>query len=71
MSQVEPGWHAWLGELVDTPPNRTKIENLTVRAYPTVTERYWNFTGTNGAYKPYNTTKDKVTPWQPKVVERE
>jgi NADH dehydrogenase (ubiquinone) 1 alpha subcomplex subunit 12 len=70
MSQIEPAWHGWLGDLVDTPPNQTKAENLTVRSYPVATERFLNFTGTRGAYRPYNTTKPKVTPWQPKVGER-
>lgn len=70
MSQIEPAWHGWLGYLVDTPPNQTPMENLSVRSYPLATQRFLNFTGTRGAYTPYNTTKPKVAVWEPKVNER-
>ena len=31
---------------------------------------YENFTGTRGAYRPYNTTKPKLYAWEPKIAAR-
>lgn len=65
MSQVQPGWHFWIGYGVDTPPPNTRAE----QAVPEPAN-YENFTGTPGAYMCYNTVKPKTAKWQPKVAER-
>ncbi|KAK9470276.1 NADH ubiquinone oxidoreductase subunit NDUFA12-domain-containing protein [Dipodascopsis tothii] len=68
VSQLEPGWHGWLGYLVDTPPNALSPEATSVRAYPA--PLITNGTGTTRAYVPYSTTKPKITSWSPAVRER-
>lgn len=70
MSQVEPGWHYWLGYGTDTPPNMLSKDEKTVRAYPTPPVHALNKTGTAGAYVPYNTAKPKFQTWSPVVADR-
>lgn len=67
MSQVEPGWHYWLGYGTQLPPNQLpKVE----RAYPLPEVHKVNQTGTPGAYVSYNTAKPKCQSWEPKVSAR-
>lgn len=72
ISQVEPGWHFWLGYGTDTPPNALKDGDSlkAVRGYPLPQHHQPNLTGTDGAYIPYNTAKPKCEAWTPKVTER-
>lgn len=70
ISQVEPGWHYWLGYGTDTPPNKLQGEEKTVRAYPVPKVHAQNYTGTPGAYVPYNTAKPKFEAWEGKVSEK-
>ncbi|CCH45220.1 NADH dehydrogenase [ubiquinone] 1 alpha subcomplex subunit [Wickerhamomyces ciferrii] len=70
VSQVEPGWHYWLAYGSDTPPNKLQGEEKTERAYPVPKVHAQNYTGTTGAYVPYNTAKPKFQPWETKVSER-
>jgi NADH dehydrogenase (ubiquinone) 1 alpha subcomplex subunit 12 len=69
ISQVEPGWHYWLGYGIDVPPNKTAPEYKSVPACPGP-QNYTNLTGTPGAYMCYSTTRPKVQPWNPTVGQR-
>ncbi|KAK9379618.1 NADH ubiquinone oxidoreductase subunit NDUFA12-domain-containing protein [Kockiozyma suomiensis] len=69
VSQIEPGWHGWLGYLVDTPPNALDAAHTTVRKQPEVS-RVHNGTGTRDAYVPYSTVKPKFESWTPQIKER-
>ena len=70
MSQVEPGWHFWLGHGIDVPPNQTSQEYLSKRAYPAPSQNYQNYTGKPGAYVPYSTVRPKVSAWEPRAASR-
>lgn len=70
MSHVEPGWHYWLAYGTDTPPSKLKPEQISERAYPLPKFHRVNFTGTPGAYVPYNTAKPKCEAWEPQVASR-
>ncbi|KAG5355158.1 NADH dehydrogenase [ubiquinone] 1 alpha subcomplex subunit N7BM [Yarrowia sp. B02] len=63
MSQVEPGWHFWLGYGVDTAPCNTPKDKLPIRAYPYKFQP--NYTGTPGSFVTYNTIKPKISAWEP------
>ncbi|KAF2750247.1 NDUFA12-domain-containing protein [Sporormia fimetaria CBS 119925] len=69
-SQIEPGWHAWMSYMVDTPPSADPIARTGVREWepkdhkPTLT---WS----RSAYRPYNTVKNKYTPWVPVAKPRQ
>lgn len=76
MSQVEPGWHFWLGYGTDVPPSKLPdvagpgdLHAKSIRAYPEV-EKYWNLTATKSAYIPYSTSKPRHETWEAKVAER-
>jgi NADH:ubiquinone oxidoreductase subunit len=69
-SQIEPGWHYWLAYGTETPPNKLVGEEKTVRAYPVPEVHDENYTGTPGAYIPYNTAKPKFKAWDPKISNR-
>lgn len=70
ISQVEPGWHYWLGYGTNTPPNKLQGDELATRAYPLPEKHKPNYTSTPGAYVPYNTAKPKHKAWSPQVKER-
>ncbi|KAJ3947167.1 uncharacterized protein N0V96_003554 [Colletotrichum fioriniae] len=53
-AQVEPGWHAWLGYMVDKPPTEDALLQTKTRKWE-VPHVLPNFTATPGAYKSYNT----------------
>ncbi|KAJ3539256.1 hypothetical protein NM688_g6391 [Phlebia brevispora] len=67
-TQVPAEWHAWLQHIRKDPP----IEDRVMQNLSPPWKGPWveNLTGTRGAYKPYNTTKPKIEPWQPKVYAR-
>ncbi|EDK44568.1 NADH:ubiquinone oxidoreductase, B17.2 subunit [Lodderomyces elongisporus] len=70
MSQVEPGWHYWLGYGTNTPPNALPEDQKVHRAYPLPAKHKPNYTNTAGAYVTYNTAKPKCQSWTPEVSER-
>lgn len=70
MSQVEPGWHYWLGYGTDTIPTEVQGSEKAIRGYPLPAKHKQNMTNTMGAYVPYNTAKPKCAGWSPKVAER-
>ncbi|KAK9468507.1 NADH ubiquinone oxidoreductase subunit NDUFA12-domain-containing protein [Lipomyces arxii] len=69
VSQIEAGWHGWLGYLVDTPPNQLSPEQTTKRATPLPAQAA-NGTGTRNAYVPYSTVKPRISAWIPEIKER-
>ncbi|KAK9481346.1 NADH ubiquinone oxidoreductase subunit NDUFA12-domain-containing protein [Lipomyces japonicus] len=69
VSQIEPGWHGWLGYLVDTPPNALTPNQTSVRSYP-APQVIPTGTGTRNAYVPYSTIKPKISSWSPSIKER-
>ncbi|ODV78483.1 NDUFA12-domain-containing protein [Suhomyces tanzawaensis NRRL Y-17324] len=70
MSQVEPGWHYWLGYGTNTRPNQLQGDEKATRAYPLPEKHKPNLTNSAGAYVPYNTARPKHTAWAPQVKER-
>ncbi|PSK41213.1 hypothetical protein C7M61_000888 [Candidozyma pseudohaemuli] len=69
MSNVEPGWHYWLGYGTNTPPDRLPKDQAASRAYP-LKKHQGNLTNTSGAFVTYNTAKPKHQAWAPEVRER-
>ncbi|KIW09495.1 uncharacterized protein PV09_00372 [Verruconis gallopava] len=63
-SQIEPGWHAWISYMVDKPPNADPINRQGVRAWEPK-EHKPVLSLSRSAYKPYSTTKNKYSAWQP------
>ncbi|KAK4082802.1 uncharacterized protein Triagg1_1692 [Trichoderma aggressivum f. europaeum] len=53
-AQIEPGWHAWISYSVDKPPTQDSLIATGTRHFEPALPKP-NFTGTRGAYKPYNT----------------
>lgn len=69
LSQVEPGWHLWLGYGIDVPPTLLEPDEKSKLCFsPTFKP---NLSFTNGAYVPYNTAIPKCQTWHPQVRERE
>jgi NADH dehydrogenase (ubiquinone) 1 alpha subcomplex subunit 12 len=67
-SQVPPEWHSWLTHIRQPPPTEDAVmQKLTP---PWQTPYVENLTGTRGSYRTYNTTKPKVTAWEPKPMQR-
>jgi NADH dehydrogenase (ubiquinone) 1 alpha subcomplex subunit 12 len=64
-SSVSAKWHAWLHRIIDTSTEPT--HPMTNRWLAPHTP---NYTGTPGAYRPYNTTAPKIQAWQGKPTER-
>ncbi|KAF1972223.1 NDUFA12-domain-containing protein [Bimuria novae-zelandiae CBS 107.79] len=69
-SQSEPGWHAWLGYMVDKPPSEDPILQRQVRVWEPKEHRP-TLTFSRANYKPYNTVKNKYSPWVPVVKARQ
>ncbi|ROT38998.1 NADH:ubiquinone oxidoreductase 13.4kD subunit [Sodiomyces alkalinus F11] len=69
-AQIEPGWHAWMSYGVDKSPTEDPLLRTGGNKWdlPKATP---NFTATSGNYITYNTTKPKLTSWEPKAVERQ
>ncbi len=57
-SELQPGWHAWLGHLTDTPPSP---------ASSPVKEHLPNQTHTRGAFKTYATVVPVIARWTPRT----
>ncbi|KAF2868417.1 NADH ubiquinone oxidoreductase subunit NDUFA12-domain-containing protein [Massariosphaeria phaeospora] len=68
-SQIEPGWHAWMSYMVDKPPPKDTIIGQ-VRAWEP-TEHRPVLTWSRSGYKPYNTVKNKYSPWTPVAKPRQ
>ncbi|KAL7268141.1 hypothetical protein RUND412_009245 [Rhizina undulata] len=62
-SHIEPGWHAWLHYMVDKPPGIEPVLQHERRPWETP-QHIPNLTFTRGAYKPYSTTKPKISAWE-------
>ncbi|KAI0849111.1 NDUFA12-domain-containing protein [Daldinia vernicosa] len=70
-SHIEPGWHAWLAYTVDKAPSQDPSLAYTKRVWGDIdVKTIPNYTLTRGAYKPYSTTKSKITMWEPTAIER-
>ncbi|KAI1214556.1 NADH ubiquinone oxidoreductase subunit NDUFA12-domain-containing protein [Annulohypoxylon truncatum] len=70
-AQIEPGWHAWISYAVNKPPTEDSLLAYKRRPWEdTDAKTIPNYTFTRGAYKPYSTTKAKVTAWEPVAAER-
>ncbi|KAK3069803.1 hypothetical protein LTR53_001625 [Teratosphaeriaceae sp. CCFEE 6253] len=68
-SQIEPGWHAWMSYMVDKSPAEDPLLRRQVRVWEGGEHRPL-LTMTRSAYKPYSTTKNKYSPWQPVAAPR-
>ncbi|EMC96892.1 hypothetical protein BAUCODRAFT_32638 [Baudoinia panamericana UAMH 10762] len=55
--------------LVDKPPTEDKILQRQVRVWEPKEHRPV-MSATRSAYKPYSTTKNKYSPWQPHAIAR-
>ncbi|KAJ1984749.1 hypothetical protein H4R33_004272 [Dimargaris cristalligena] len=65
-TQVPPEWHKWLHKLTDENPS-----NLPSRPYRWIVSHHVeNMTGTTKAFTTYNTTRPKVSAWDPQVKPR-
>jgi NADH:ubiquinone oxidoreductase subunit len=53
-SDIDPGWHAWISYMVDTPPTQDKVLQPKQRSWEQYRDRS-NLSFTRGAYKPYST----------------
>lgn len=67
--QIEPGWHAWISYMVDTPPTKDPILQRKIRVWEPKEHRP-GLTATRSAYKPYSTTKNKYSAWTPVAAPR-
>ncbi|WFD24792.1 hypothetical protein MEQU1_003497 [Malassezia equina] len=68
-TQLDPIWHAWLSHTRCEPPSTDPVASHFER--PWQSPAFENFTGTRGAYRPYNTTKPKFYAWEPKMAARQ
>ncbi|CAG8436892.1 7621_t:CDS:2 [Ambispora gerdemannii] len=64
-SMIPSEWHRWIHKLTEYPPTVEPAANPTFKA-----THKPNFTGTDKAYKPYNTTAPKYHSWEPKNITR-
>jgi NADH:ubiquinone oxidoreductase subunit len=60
--QIEPGWHAWMSYLTDTPPSKDAIQKAGVREWEPKQHLPVQTLGW-GNYRPYSTTGPKVKGW--------
>ena len=84
-TQLDPIWHAWVSHTRCEPPSTDPIASHFERPWQSGCmlfchqPAYENFTGTRGAYRPYNTTKPKRVcalhspqyAWEPKIAARQ
>ncbi|KAL4883305.1 NADH ubiquinone oxidoreductase subunit NDUFA12-domain-containing protein [Aspergillus karnatakaensis] len=68
-SQIEPGWHAWISYMVDTPPTGDKLMQTGQRAWE-LTEHRPTLTLSRAAFKTYSTVKPKYSAWTPVAAPR-
>ncbi|KAM3476173.1 hypothetical protein MY8738_007069 [Beauveria namnaoensis] len=68
-AQIEPGWHAWMSYAVDTVPGEDPLLTAGTRKFEPALPKP-NYTQTRGAFKTYNTTKSKLTAWEPVAAPR-
>ncbi|KAK7581824.1 hypothetical protein V3481_013903 [Fusarium oxysporum f. sp. vasinfectum] len=68
-AHIEPGWHAWISYSVDKPPTEDPLLQAGVRAFEP-SRAIPNFTQTRGAFKTYNTSKSKISAWEPVAAPR-
>ncbi|KAL2814598.1 NADH ubiquinone oxidoreductase subunit NDUFA12-domain-containing protein [Aspergillus granulosus] len=68
-SQIEPGWHAWISYMVDTPPTGDKLMQTGQRSWE-LTEHRPTLTFGRPAFKTYSTVKPKYSAWTPVAAPR-
>ncbi|KAH7318134.1 NADH ubiquinone oxidoreductase subunit NDUFA12-domain-containing protein [Stachybotrys elegans] len=68
-AQIEPGWHAWIGYMVDTPPNADPLLKTGTRKFEPANPAP-NYTMSRSAFKTYNTVKPKIAAWEPVAAPR-
>ncbi|OAQ95751.1 hypothetical protein LLEC1_07240 [Akanthomyces lecanii] len=68
-AQIEPGWHAWMSYAVDAVPGDDRLLTAGTRRFEPAMPKP-NYTQTRGAFKTYNTTKSKLTAWEPVAAPR-
>ncbi|KAL4928682.1 complex I NDUFA12 subunit family protein [Aspergillus undulatus] len=68
-SQIEPGWHAWISYMVDTPPTQDKLMELGKRNWE-LQEHRPTLTLSRAAFKTYSTVKPKYSAWTPVAAPR-
>merc|ERR1719354_609638 len=64
-TQIPPQWHQWLHRMTDDIPSDKTLP--TSFFTPSHVE---NVTGSSGAFKTYNTVKNRFQSWVPQVAER-
>lgn len=65
-SQVPPEWYGWLHHKTDYTPNKDPSK----RKYEWMQKHMMNMSGTSMQYTPYSTTRSKIQPLKPPVVEQ-
>ncbi|KAJ9143811.1 hypothetical protein NKR23_g6278 [Pleurostoma richardsiae] len=68
-AQIEPFWHMWISYGVDKPPTEDPLMKTLDRPWAAAANSP-NYTATPGAFKTYNTTKPKLTSWEPVAAPR-
>ncbi|CAL5871815.1 uncharacterized protein PFLUO_LOCUS6068 [Penicillium psychrofluorescens] len=68
-SHIEPGWHAWISYMVDSPPTVDKILQTGIRPWE-LPEHRPNQTLSRTAFKTYSTTRPKYAAWTPTAAPR-
>ncbi|TQV91773.1 hypothetical protein V2A60_006108 [Cordyceps javanica] len=68
-AHIEPGWHAWMSYAVDSVPGEDHLLTAGTRKFEPALPKP-NYTQTRGAFKTYNTTKSKLTAWEPVAAPR-
>ena len=53
-AQIDPGWHAWMGYMVDKAPSEDALMQTGLRKFEPVAPKP-NYTMSRGAYKTYST----------------
>ncbi len=61
---MTPRWHGWIHHINDEP----EVPSIAVPKYAVPMTP--NLTGGRGAYKPYSTTTNKISAWEPMVKPR-
>ncbi|PWN32513.1 NDUFA12-domain-containing protein [Meira miltonrushii] len=66
--QVEPQWHSWLHHIRQDPPN---VDPIVQAAHKTWEIQHTDSTtGSRASFRTYNTTRQKINPWEPTVAAR-
>ncbi|KAF7561017.1 hypothetical protein G7046_g3122 [Stylonectria norvegica] len=66
---IDPGWHGWISYSVDKPPTEDPLMQAGTRHFEPKFPKH-NYTMSRGAFKTYNTTKPKLSTWEPVAAPR-